>query len=79
MDGYIPMHEWPYYLFDATPMLLCSILFHIWHPGRTLIGPESEFEKKPKKNNKKGNDGATESSDALEKGPNGDRDTTAGS
>src|SRR5260370_29890767 len=41
VNGYIPMHEWPYYLLDATPMLLCSVLFHIWHPGRTLVGPES--------------------------------------
>jgi len=37
------------------------------HPGRTLIGLESEFEKKP--NKKEGDDGAVESSNTLEKVP----------
>ncbi|MCJ1316866.1 hypothetical protein MMC15_002187 [Xylographa vitiligo] len=30
------------YVLDATPMLFGMIIWNIWHPGRTLLGPDSE-------------------------------------
>jgi hypothetical protein len=63
-NGPIPRTEWPYYAFDAVPMLLASIVFNLAHPGRYLVGPESEFPKKPKKG-KKGGVVANESSTEL--------------
>ncbi|MCJ1282191.1 hypothetical protein MMC26_001514 [Xylographa opegraphella] len=30
------------YVLDATPMLFGMVIWNIWHPGRTLLGPESE-------------------------------------
>jgi hypothetical protein len=62
-DGPIPRTEWPYYVFDAVPMLLASIVFNIAHPGRYLVGPESEFPKKLKKG-KKGKKGIAEGSES---------------
>lgn len=54
-------HEVYFYVFEATPMFSAFILWNIWHPGQTLIGPDSEFPKKEKekkskmkKDNKKG-------------------------
>ncbi len=29
-------HEWYFYVFDAAPMLLASVLWNVWHPGRFL-------------------------------------------
>jgi hypothetical protein len=31
------------YCLDASPMFLALLLFSIMHPGRALVGPESEF------------------------------------
>jgi len=45
-------HETPFYCLDALPMSIALLLFNIWHPGRFLVGPESEFPKKQKKDKK---------------------------
>ena len=42
----IPTHEVYFYCFDALPMFLALVLLNIAHPGRYLIGPESEYPKK---------------------------------
>jgi hypothetical protein len=34
-------------------MLFCLVLFNVFHPGLTLVGPESEFPKKEKKRKEK--------------------------
>jgi hypothetical protein len=33
------------YCLDALPMLFAIFLLNIWHPGRCLVGPDSEFPK----------------------------------
>ncbi|RDW57700.1 hypothetical protein BP5796_12501 [Coleophoma crateriformis] len=38
-------HEWYVYVFDEAPMLLALVVFLIYHPGRALKGPGSEFPK----------------------------------
>ncbi|KAK3899382.1 hypothetical protein C8A05DRAFT_46537 [Staphylotrichum tortipilum] len=40
-DGSLPLtpavrYEWYFYVFDAAPMLIVSVLWNIWHPGRFL-------------------------------------------
>ncbi|KZO94507.1 hypothetical protein CALVIDRAFT_565575 [Calocera viscosa TUFC12733] len=42
----ITTHEAYYYVLDATPMFLALVVFCVVHPGRVLVGPGSEFEKK---------------------------------
>jgi hypothetical protein len=49
VNGPLPTHEWFYYVFDATAMFFANLIFAIWHPGRYLVGPDSEFPKKEKK------------------------------
>lgn len=44
-DGYATNHEWLMYVFDATPMWFAMLLFNIYHPGKALVGPDSEFPK----------------------------------
>jgi hypothetical protein len=53
VDGPLPTHEWFYYVFDATVMFFANLIFAIWHPGRYLVGPDSEFPKKEKKKDRK--------------------------
>ncbi|KAK2732942.1 hypothetical protein FQN57_002427 [Myotisia sp. PD_48] len=55
-------NEAAFYVLDATTMLVAVVLFNIFHPGKYLVGPGSEFPKKEKKEknkkskkNKKGN------------------------
>ncbi|KDQ59342.1 hypothetical protein JAAARDRAFT_34082 [Jaapia argillacea MUCL 33604] len=48
----LTMHEAFFYCLEAIPMLSAMVLYNIWHPGRVLVGPESEFPKKPKKEKK---------------------------
>jgi hypothetical protein len=31
------------YVFDEMPMFLVLVLFHIYHPGYALVGPESNY------------------------------------
>ena len=59
VESYAPEHEWLFYVFDAAPMLSALTLLNAFHPGRFLVGPESEFpsytraEKKAMKQQKK--------------------------
>ncbi|KZP21963.1 hypothetical protein FIBSPDRAFT_931397 [Athelia psychrophila] len=39
----IPYHEFYMYCLDALPMSLALLAMSIGHPGRTLVGPDSEF------------------------------------
>ncbi|KAJ7581562.1 RTA1 like protein-domain-containing protein [Mycena floridula] len=42
-------HEAFFYVLEATPMIIGFTILNIWHPGRFLVGPDSEFPKKVKK------------------------------
>jgi len=59
LSNTISNNEWFAYVFDSMPMFFALALFNVFHPGRTLVGPESEFpkltkeEKKQKKMEKK--------------------------
>ncbi|KAH8693932.1 RTA1 like protein-domain-containing protein [Talaromyces proteolyticus] len=52
-------HEWYEYMWDAVPIFLALLALIIFHPGRVLVGPDSEFphisrkEKKRLKREKK--------------------------
>ncbi|KIO33991.1 hypothetical protein M407DRAFT_227185, partial [Tulasnella calospora MUT 4182] len=35
-DKYLFTHEWPFYVFDAIPILISVVAFAIWHPGAYL-------------------------------------------
>ncbi|KAJ7581521.1 RTA1 like protein-domain-containing protein [Mycena floridula] len=39
-------HEAFFYVLEATPMIIGFTVLNIWHPGRFLVGPDSEFPKK---------------------------------
>lgn len=41
----LPYHEVYFYVLEATPMLLAISAFAISHPGRTLVGKDSEIPK----------------------------------
>ncbi|MCJ1432525.1 hypothetical protein MMC27_001882 [Xylographa pallens] len=41
----LPYHEIYFYAFDAVPMLLALATMNIVHPGRFLVGPDSELPK----------------------------------
>ncbi|PVH74454.1 hypothetical protein DL98DRAFT_429414 [Cadophora sp. DSE1049] len=36
-------HEWYAYVFDSAPMFVALVVLNIWHPGKVLVGKESEF------------------------------------
>jgi hypothetical protein len=46
--SYIPTHEAFFYVFEALPMSLALWLVNGIHPGRYLVGPDSEFPPKAK-------------------------------
>ncbi|EFQ99635.1 RTA1 domain-containing protein [Nannizzia gypsea CBS 118893] len=48
-------NEAVFYALDATPMFIALFALNIFHPGRFLVGPGSEFDKKPKKDKKRRN------------------------
>ncbi|KAJ6602640.1 RTA1 like protein-domain-containing protein [Mycena vulgaris] len=48
----ITMHEAPFYCLEALPMFVALSLWNILHPGRVLVGPDSDFPKKVKKSKK---------------------------
>lgn len=50
----ISQHEWFSYVFDSTPMFLALIIFHAFHPGTVLIGPDAEFVKLTKEEKRAG-------------------------
>lgn len=41
----VPFHEEYTYALDCFPMMLALLILAIWHPGRYLVGPESEFHR----------------------------------
>ncbi len=55
----VPFHEEYTYALDCFPMMVALLIIAVWHPGRYLIGPDSEFpslsrrEKKQRKREKK--------------------------
>lgn len=49
----VPFHEAYSYALDCFPMMIALLILAIWHPGRYMIGPESEFPKKSRKEKKK--------------------------
>ncbi|RPB00483.1 hypothetical protein L873DRAFT_1834998 [Choiromyces venosus 120613-1] len=48
----IPYHEAYIYVLDAAPMLLALSINALLHPGRWMVGPESEFPKVSRKEKK---------------------------
>ncbi|EER37127.1 RTA1 domain-containing protein [Histoplasma capsulatum var. duboisii H88] len=49
METGLATNEKAFYLLEAVPMFLGFVLFNIVHPSIALVGPESEFPKKDKK------------------------------
>jgi RTA1 like protein len=45
----ITEHEWYAYVFDAVPMFFALVAFNIYHPGRILRGPNSDFSEDKKR------------------------------
>jgi hypothetical protein len=41
----LPLHEYYSYALDALPMMLALFVLAVFHPGRFLAGPDSEFPK----------------------------------
>ncbi|EOD51650.1 putative rta1 domain protein [Neofusicoccum parvum UCRNP2] len=48
----IPFHEAYSYSLDAFPMMVAMLLLVVFHPGRSLVGPESEFPRLSRKEKK---------------------------
>ena len=49
----VPSHEAFFYCLDAVPMLLAMYLYSIFHPGRFLMGVDSEFPNRKQKKEEK--------------------------
>ncbi|KAI9826787.1 MAG: hypothetical protein M1819_007258 [Sarea resinae] len=49
----VPNHEAYEYCLDAMPMLFAVFLMNFTHPGRVLVGPESEFPRISRKEKKR--------------------------
>jgi hypothetical protein len=41
----ITQSEVPFYVLEALPMFVALALWNVWHPGKVLVGPDSEFPK----------------------------------
>lgn len=48
----MPFHEEYTYALDCFPMMVALLILAIWHPGRYLVGPDSEFPKVSRKEKK---------------------------
>ncbi|PSN64980.1 RTA1 domain-containing protein [Corynespora cassiicola Philippines] len=48
-DGTFMKHEYYIYILDALPMFLALLLLSLYHPGKVLLGPDSEFPKLTKR------------------------------
>ncbi|KAK7732986.1 hypothetical protein SLS57_000930 [Botryosphaeria dothidea] len=48
----IPFHEAYSYSLDAFPMMVAILVLAVFHPGRSLVGPESEFPRLSRKEKK---------------------------
>ncbi|KAH6843496.1 RTA1 like protein-domain-containing protein [Chaetomium sp. MPI-CAGE-AT-0009] len=51
-DNPIPFHEEYAYALDCFPMMLALLVLAIFHPGRYLLGPQSEFTRLSRKEKK---------------------------
>lgn len=49
----VPFHEEYSYALDCLPMMLALLVLAVWHPGRTLVGPASEFPRKSRAEKKR--------------------------
>ncbi|KAJ6258386.1 hypothetical protein Dda_6426 [Drechslerella dactyloides] len=45
-------HEVFFYVLEATPMFMACLTWNIFHPGRFLVGPDSEFPRLSRKEKK---------------------------
>ncbi|KAF3921103.1 hypothetical protein AA313_de0208807 [Arthrobotrys entomopaga] len=52
INSTLTRHEAFFYVLEATPMVLACITWNVFHPGRYLVGPESEFPKLTRKEKK---------------------------
>ncbi|SPQ23522.1 188dcaef-3bc2-413c-a467-a8a255d564fa [Thermothielavioides terrestris] len=51
-DNPVPFHEAYSYALDCFPMMVALLLLAIYHPGRYLVGPDSEFPRLSRKEKK---------------------------
>lgn len=51
-DNPVPFHEEYSYALDCFPMMVALLILAVLHPGRYLIGPESEFPRLSRKEKK---------------------------
>lgn len=49
----VPFHEAYSYALDCFPMMLTLLVLAIWYPGRTLVGPASEFPRRSRAEKKR--------------------------
>lgn len=47
LDGSINHSEAYFYALEALPILISVVLFNVWHPGKVLVGPGSDFKSSP--------------------------------
>ncbi|OAX81619.1 hypothetical protein ACJ72_04041 [Emergomyces africanus] len=53
LENGLATNETAFYCLEAVPMIFAIAVFNVVHPGIALVGPESEFPKKEKKDKKK--------------------------
>ncbi|MCJ1339763.1 hypothetical protein MMC09_005054 [Bachmanniomyces sp. S44760] len=46
VHGKLLSHEVYPFVLDALPMIVALVIFNVVHPGKTLVGPDSEFQKR---------------------------------
>ena len=44
LDGTIAHSEAYFYALEALPIFISVVLFNVWHPGKVLVGPGSDFK-----------------------------------
>lgn len=47
LDGSINHSEAYFYALEALPIFISVVLFNVWHPGKVLVGPRSDFKSDP--------------------------------
>lgn len=47
LDGSINHSEAYFYALEALPIFVSVVLFNVWHPGKVLVGPGSDFKSDP--------------------------------
>lgn len=48
IESSITKQEWYTFVFDSVPMLLCFVVLNVFHPGKVLRGPRSDFSEENK-------------------------------